>query len=93
MKMSDKQKLLLAGLVAAGGIAYIMKKESDWTTDLKGLDVNIDTEKLTSSIGEKIRNNPDVIKSLGKSFLNNEKVKLGTKNLARKAFVKLMTKG
>lgn len=92
MKLTEKQKLLIAGAIAVGGITYIMKKEHDWTSDLKGLNINLDTDKLSSSIGQKLRNNPDLVKSLGKSFLNNEKVKQGTKNLARKAFVKMMLK-
>lgn len=93
MKLSKNQKLALAGLISLAGIGYIFKQNKNWKTDLEGLDVNIDGDKLSQSLGNKIRNNPELVKSLGKSFLNNEKVKTGTKNLARKALVKIMSKG
>lgn len=92
-KLSENQKLSIVSLIAIGSIFYIFKNKNSKTLEgIEGLNIDLDGDKLSSSIGAKLRNNPELVKSLGKSFLNNEKVQNGAKNLATKAFVKLMSK-
>jgi hypothetical protein len=93
-KLSEHQKLILVSSVALASVFYLFKKSKETGSsiqNLDGLNVDINGDKLSSSLGKIIRNNPEIIKKVGKSVLNNEKVKKGAKNLASKAFVKLMS--